>query len=234
VRTKKDFLKKLQEDVKNMDKNKMVSLSNSSDPYPRVEKKLGVTRKTLDFLARNQIKYQIITKSDLVTRDIDIFKESRCCVAVTITTLNKEVAEKLEPNASSPTERVKALKKLHQNNILITLRIDPIIPFINDTETESLINKLSFVDHVTASTFKPRRDSWKRFSKVFPDIAEKLREHYFIKGEKRGNSWYLPKNMRFKLLSKVKQAAENEGISFGSCRENFYSSHSCDGSHLIS
>ncbi|HEC80875.1 MAG TPA: radical SAM protein, partial [Thermoplasmatales archaeon] len=184
-------------------------------------------------LARNQIKYQIITKSDLVVRDLDILKKSKCSVAITVTTLKEEVARKLEPNAPSPSRRIKALKKLHQNKIPTVARIDPIIPFLNDTEIETLVENLSFVDHIVASTFKPRYDSWRRFSKVFPDIAKKLRKHYFIDGEKRSNSWYLPKNMRFKLLSKVKQVAEDKGISFGSCRENFYSTKSCDGSHLI-
>ncbi|RLF50391.1 MAG: radical SAM protein, partial [Thermoplasmata archaeon] len=101
VRTKKDFFKKLQKDVKKIDKNKVVSLSNSSDPYPTVEKKLGITRKTLEILSHNQVKYQIVTKSNLVLRDLDILKQSKTCVAITITTLKEKIAKKLEPNAPS-------------------------------------------------------------------------------------------------------------------------------------
>lgn len=235
VRTKKDFFRKLQKDIKKMDKNKIVSLSNSSDPYPTVEKKLRITRKTLQLLSNNKLKYQIITKSTLVTRDIDILQQSKCCVAITVTTFKEKTAKKLEPYAPSPNKRINALKKLHNNNIPTVVRIDPIIPFLNEKELEIIVEKISFVDHIVASTFKPRYDSWKRFKKVFPDTAETLEEYYFKEGEKINNSWYLPKELRFKIISKVKKIAEEKGISFGSCRENFYSmnSISCDGSHLI-
>ena len=233
VRTKKDFFKKLQKDVKKIDKNKVVSLSNSSDPYPTVEKKLGITRKTLEILSHNQVKYQIVTKSNLVLRDLDILKQSKTCVAITITTLKEKIAKKLEPNAPSPVERLKTLKKLHDNNIPVVVRIDPIIPFLNDKETETLLEKISFVDHIVASTFKPRYDSWERLRKVFPETAKTLKKYYFKKKIKISNSWYLPTETRFKILEKIKRNAENMGISFGSCRENFYSKQSCDGTHLI-
>lgn len=233
VRIKKDLLKKLNEDIKNIDKNRIISLSNSSDPYPTVEKELMVTRKILGILTQNQIKYQIITKSDLVLRDLDILKKSRCCVAITITTLKCDIARKLEPNAPSPTKRIKALEKLHHDGIPVIARIDPIIPFLNDKEIEPLIKKVSFVDHVVVSTFKPRVDSWKRFSSVFPNTAKMLWDYYFKKGEKVSNSWYLPKEVRLRLLRRIRRIVEDKGMSFGSCRENFYSYPCCDGSYLI-
>jgi len=233
VRIKKDLIRKLKVDIKNIDKNRIISISNSSDPYPAIEKEFMITRKILEILAQNHIKYQIITKSDLVLRDRDILKESRCCVAITLTTLQNEVARKLEPNAPSPTRRIKALEKLHYNGISVIARIDPIIPFLNDKEIKPLIKKVSFVDHVVASTFKPRFDSWKRFSSVFPDAAKMLWDYYFKKGEKVCNSWYLPEEIRHKLLRRIRKIVEDRDISFGSCRENFYSYPCCDGSYLI-
>lgn len=233
VRTKKDFFTKIVKDIRYIDKNIVVSLSNSSDPYPTIEEKLCITRRTLDILANNNIRYQIITKSDIVVRDVDILKRSKCCVAMTITTLKEEIAKKLEPNAPSPVKRIEALEELNENGIPTVVRIDPIIPFLNEDEIESIVDSVSFVNHIVASTFKPRYDSWRRFSKVFPFEAKKLEDYYFKKGEKISNSWYLPRDMRFKLLERVKKEAEKLNISFGSCRENFYSTYSCDGSHLI-
>lgn len=233
VRIKKDLLRKLKIDIKNIDKNRVISISNSSDPYPTIEKNLGLTRKMLDILAQNQIKYQIITKSDLVLRDLDILKKSRCCIAISITTLKNDVAGKLEPHAPSPSRRIKALEKLHHNGIPVIARIDPIIPFLNDKEIEPLIETVSFVDHVVASTFKPRFDSWKRFSSVFPNTAKMLWGHYFKRGEKVSNSWYLPKEIRHRLLWRIRKIVEDKGIGFGSCRENFYSYPCCDGTYLI-
>ena len=233
IRIKRDLIKKLRMDLKTIDKNRVISISNSSDPYPTVEKKLGITRRAIGILAQKRFKYQIITKSDIVVRDIDILEESRCCVATTITTLDEGIAGKLEPNAPSPKRRINALLKLHQKGIPVVLRIDPIIPFLNDAEIEQLVDRMSFVDHVVVSTFKPRFDSWSRFRSVFPDIAGRLEKLYFKSGRKIGNSWYLPRDMRLDLLRRAKNAVEAYGVSFGSCRENFYSHPSCDGTHLI-
>lgn len=232
-RIKKDLWKKLVKDINKMNKKRIISLSNSSDPYPTIERKMRITRKILKLFLNNNLRYQIITKSDLVVRDIDILEKSRCCIAFTLTSLNENITKKLEPGAPSPKKRIEAMKKLHEKGIPLTVRIDPVIPFINDEEIESVINAVSFVDHVTASTFKPRFDSWKRFTIVFPEISKKLKDQYFNQGEKIGNSWYLPKEIRHDILSKIKTLAEEKGISFGSCREQYYAHPSCDGSHLI-
>ncbi len=233
VRIKKDLIKKLRSDIKKIDRNLFVSMSNSSDPYPPIERKLGITRKVLELFMNNDIRYQIVTKSDIVVRDIDILSKSRCSIAITVTTLKDTLARRLEPNAPSPNNRVKALEELSENGIPIIVRIDPIIPFINDDEVTELIDRLSFVNHITTSTFKPRFDSWKRFKKVFPIETGKLEKLYFKEGEKISNSWYLPQYIRYEILSKVREKTEEYGISFGSCRENYYSNPTCDGSHLI-
>ena len=233
VRIKKDLIKKIRSDIKKIDKKLFISMSNSSDPYPPIERNLGITRQLLKLFMNNNIRYQIVTKSDIVLRDIDIFSKSRCSIAITVTTLKNSLARRLEPNAPPPQNRVKALEELHENNIPITVRIDPIIPFINDDEITSIVDRLSFVDHITTSTFKPRFDSWRRFKKVFPIEAKRLEKIYFENGEKISNSWYLPRDLRYNLLAKVKEKAEMYGITFGSCREGYYSNPTCDGSHLI-
>ena len=197
------------------------------------EKKLGITRKVLELFMNNDIRYQIVTKSDIVVRDIDILSKSRCSIAITVTTLKDTLARRLEPNAPSPNNRVKALEELSENGIPIIVRIDPIIPFINDDEVTEIVDRLSFVNHITTSTFKPRFDSWRRFKKVFPIESGKLEKLYFKEGEKISNSWYLPKYIRYEILSKVREKTGEYGISFGSCRENYYSNPTCDGSHLI-
>lgn len=233
ARIKKDLIKKLRGDIEKIDKSLFVSMSNSSDPYPPIEKELGITRKVLESFINNDIRYQIVTKSDIVVRDMNTLSKSRCSIAITVTTLKDSLARRLEPKAPSPKDRVKALKILHENNIPVTVRIDPIIPFINSDETIEIIDRLSFVDHITASTFKPRFDSWRCFKKVFPIEASKLEKLYFKEGEKISNSWYLPRELRYTLLAKVREKTEEYGISFGSCREGYYSHPTCDGSHLI-
>jgi len=88
-------------------------MSNSSDPYPPMERRLKLSRKCLQILSKANCKLQIITKSDLVVRDIDVLKKMRSMVAMTITTIDKEMARKLEPKAPSPSRRLKELVEKH-------------------------------------------------------------------------------------------------------------------------
>jgi DNA repair photolyase len=233
-RPKKNLIPCLEKEAKNL-KGELISISNSSDPYPSIEKKLLLTRKCLEILSKANCKVQIITKSSLVVRDADILRKMRAMVSFTITTIDDEISKKLEPKAPPSSERIKAVKILIRRGIPVSVRIDPIIPFLNE-EQEELIKILAKVGvkHITSSTYKVKQDNWQRFSLAFPDIAEKLKELYFKKGEKIGRSFYLPKDFRYKLLKRIKDLAEAEGMKFGCCREGLnLSSAICDGSWLI-
>ena len=233
-RIKNNLIKNLSLDLKKADKNLAISISNSSDPYTPIDRKYKQTREVLKILQLNENKYQIVTKSDLIIRDIDILKKSNVAVSMTITSLNNIISKKLEPNAPFPEERLKALKKLLENNIFCIVRIDPIIPSINEN-VEPLIKILSEIGikDITSSTYKARYDSLKRIENAFPDnrIGD-----YYKKFEKFGNSIYLEKKFRFDLMKKIKELTEKYGLNFATCREGFpklKSAKSCDGTHLI-
>ena len=234
-REKKNFLRILKKEVEKLPKESLISLSNSSDPYQKLEEKFLFTRKALEIFKEKNFRVLIITKSDLVLRDLDLLSKMRVAVTITITTLKH--FKKLEPGAPPPQKRIEALKILKKAKIPVGLRLDPIIPFLNEDEIEEIIEKVApFILHLTTSTFKPKIDSWKRFKKAFPQIAKKLEKLYFEKGEKIQNSWYLPKKFRKTILLKVKKICDKEKISFSCCREGFLelnSAKSCDGSHLI-
>ncbi len=214
----------------------IVSISNSSDPYPNVERESGLTRRCLEILAQANCKIQIITKSPLAVRDVDLLKKKPSMVSVTITTDDDSLAARLEPNAPPPSERLKAIKTLTANDIPTSVRIDPIIPFVNEN-VEGLIGTLASagVRHVTCSTYKARPDNWKRFSKVFPETAEKLGPLYFEKGGKIAGYRYLPRDMRLSLMTKARMLAEQRGVKFGTCREGLshLNTATCDGSWLM-
>jgi DNA repair photolyase len=213
----------------------LVSVSNSSDPYPRLEAETGLTRKCLQILAESRCRLQIVTKSDLVTRDIDILQDVPCVVSVTVLTADDGLSRKLEPGAPVSSRRLKAIETLAKAGIPTTVRIDPVIPFLNDDLSELMeaVADLGAL-HVTCSTYKVKPDNWKRFSAVFPEVAEKLKPHYFIEGERIGRSLYLPRNMRFGLMKKAKESAEDHHLKFGCCREGFsLNSAVCDGSWAI-
>jgi DNA repair photolyase len=233
---KKDLIPKLRKEAAKL-KGEIVSIANSSDPYPNIEAETRLTRKCLEILSRNNCKIQIITKSPLVTRDIDLLKKTRSMVSLTITIDNDNIAKLIEPHAPPPSERLKAVKTLIQNAIPTSVRIDPIIPFINDNP-ENLIKTLASigVKHVTGSTYKVKLDNWQRLSKAMPKIAEKLKPLYFEKGEKTGRYIYLPKDLRLKLVKTMSMMTQKYNMKFGTCREDlgYLNTAICDGSWLLS
>jgi DNA repair photolyase len=214
----------------------IVSIANSSDPYPRIEAKLGLTRECLEILSAHNCRIQIITKSNLVTRDSDLLRKMPSTVSLTVTTEDDEIAKLIEPEAPSSTERLKAAKILIENGIPTSVRIDPIIPTINDN-AENLIKTLASigVKHVTASTYKVKLDNWQRLSTALPKTAEKLKHLYFEKGEKMGKYIYLPEYLRLKLMENTALLAKSYDIKFGTCRENLshLNTAACDGSWLL-
>jgi DNA repair photolyase len=233
ARIKKNLLKTVMNEKKRLNPSLTISMSNSSDPYTPLERTHKLTRACLKIL--KDFKILIVTKSDLVTRDIDLLQKMRASVSMTITTLDEALARKLEPFAPPPENRLKALQELSTKGIPVSCRVDPIIPGLND-DIRELIEELSNIGvrHVVSSTFKPRYDSWRRFATVFKKEAAILEELYFKRGSKYNNSFYLPRTLRFKLMQKVKKHCQLKGITFAACREGFPNQINCDGSHLIS
>ena len=234
-RPKKDLLKRLEHEATKL-RGETVSIANSSDPYPSMEQELRLTRECIKILSRSRCRIQIVTKSTLVTRDADLLSEAPATVALTVTTDNDDLAKRLEPNAPSPTERLKTVETLVSKGIPVSVRIDPIIPFVNDNPAKLVATLASMgVKHVTASTYKVKGDNWKRFSKGMPEMAEKLEPLYFTHGERANGSALLPKELRLKLLTKVKSIVVSHGIQFAVCREGLSQLNTacCDGSWLL-
>ncbi len=234
-RPKKDQLATLKREAVGL-KGEIVSIANSSDPYPRIEANLGWTRQCLEVLAESDCRIQIITKSNLVTRDDDLLTKVPSAVALTITTDDDNLGRTLEPQAPLPTERLRAVKDLLAVGIPVSVRIDPIIPLVNDDPSRLIATLAALgVRHITSSTYKPKPDNWHRFTDTFPKIAQKLTPLYFQQGERIGGNTLLPKELRQKLLSNVRELATAKGMKFGVCREGLpkLNTAACDGSWLI-
>ena len=110
-------------------------------------------RRCLEILSRHDCKFQIVTKSSLVVRDVDFLKKVPSMVTLTITTDNGNISRILEPHAPSSTERIRTAEILVEKGIPISVRVDPVIPFVNDNP-ENLIKTLASIGvrHVTSST----------------------------------------------------------------------------------
>jgi DNA repair photolyase len=201
-----------------------------------LEAKMALMRSCLEILSGHNCKVQIITKSSLVVRDVDLLVKIPSMVSLTITTDDDETARILEPHAPPVSERLKAVEKLVQKGLPTAVRIDPIIPFVND-RFEKLVETLATlgVKHITSSTYKVKQDDWRRFSSAMPEVAAKLRPLYFESGERMAGYIYLPRDLRESLMEKVAVSAEKNGIKFGACREGLSHLNTgvCDGSWLL-
>jgi DNA repair photolyase len=234
-RPKKDLVSRLSGEAARL-RGEIISIANSSDPYPNLEARTGLTRKCLEILSQHDCKVQIITKSDLVVRDTDLLQKIPSMVSLTVTTEDDTTAKLIEPNAPSPSQRLKATEALIEKDIPTSIRIDPIIPFINDTP-EALIETLASigVKHVTASTYKVKPDNWHRLSATLQERAKKLKPLYLEKGERIGRYIYLPRDLRLNVMKTVRAMTERHGIKFGTCREglSLLNTAACDGSWLL-
>ena len=122
---------------------KTIALGAVTDAYQPAEKRLQIARSVLEVLDRFNHPVGIVTKSALVVRDIDILSrmaERRLVkVALSVTSLDRQVARKMEPRAATPDRRLAAIRDLSQAGIPTTVMVAPIIPGLNDHEIESIL-----------------------------------------------------------------------------------------------
>ena len=121
-----------------------LSLSGVTDCYQPVEKRLEITRACLAVLAECRHPVTLITKNHLITRDMDHLAElaryQATAAYISITSLDADLARKLEPRASSPKMRLQAVRELSSQGIPVGVSVAPIIPGLNDSEIPAIIN----------------------------------------------------------------------------------------------
>lgn len=121
-----------------------IALSGVTDCYQPAEKELRITRQCLEVLAECRHPVSIVTKNHLVTRDINLLTElarfNAVVVMLSVTTLRPDLAHKLEPRASSPAQRLAAIRALSEAGIPAGVMTAPIIPGLNESEIPALLN----------------------------------------------------------------------------------------------
>jgi len=110
----------------------VVGVSTVTDPYQPLEARLGLTRMCLEALSAYGFPVSIQTKSNLVLRDIDLVRQGSFDVGVTITTMDADLARRLEPRASRPEDRVAVLEAFAARKVETWVFLGPIIPKVND------------------------------------------------------------------------------------------------------
>jgi len=122
-------------------------MSGVTDPYQPIERNLKITRQCLQILVEFKNPVSLITKNQLIVRDLDYLSElansQAVMVHLSITTLNSDLALKLEPRASTPLARLRAIEVLAKTGVPVGVMMGPIIPGLTDSEIPSLLESVS-------------------------------------------------------------------------------------------
>ncbi|MCC8153660.1 MAG: radical SAM protein, partial [Tannerellaceae bacterium] len=171
-------------------KKATIGTGSMNDPYMPVEKDLQLVRNALEIISRFRFPVHVITKSSLIERDCDILQDisqTYAAVSFTITTTDNELAAKIEPGASLPAERLRAMEKLADKGIYTGVTLMPLLPFINDTtdNLESIIRQAvdagaSYILPAFGMTLREgsRDYYYQSLERLFPGLKMKY-EHLF-------------------------------------------------------
>src|SRR6202158_888545 len=200
-----------------------IAIGTATDPYQPAEKEYGVTRACLEELAKRQgLSISVITKSNQIVRDIDVFKRiaerSSLSLNITITTLRPRLARWLEPRAPRPDLRVAAVKQLSDAGLAVGVSASPLIPGITDREGD-LEAVAAAVRAAGAQWFFSNPlflmpSSAKQFfpfvRQKFPRLAKQYEEWYAKNG-------YAPEEYRRKASERVARIREKHGFRSRPC-----------------
>jgi DNA repair photolyase len=181
----------LRQELRQVKPEESIAIGAATDPYQPAEKRYEVTRGILEEFARHDgMHLGIITKSNLVVRDLDVMKKvarrNRFSVHVTVTTLNVELARILEPRAPRPDLRLEAIKTLSEAGIRVGMSGSPVLPGITDSpkELEALVRAAAkagahfmfagplFLKPCSAAVFLPFLE------KQFPHLVANYKHRY--------------------------------------------------------
>ncbi|MBN9037928.1 MAG: PA0069 family radical SAM protein [Rhizobiales bacterium] len=123
---------------------KTIAIGTNTDPYQPIERQWRIMREILEVLEAYDHPVGIVTKSALVTRDIDILSrmaaKGLAKVALSVTTLDRRLARTMEPRAATPPKRLEAMRTLSEAGVPVSVMVGPVIPGLNDQEIERILD----------------------------------------------------------------------------------------------
>ena len=168
-----------------------IVIGTATDPYQPAERRFMVTRGLLEVIAEHPgLTVSIITKSPLITRDIDVLSRinrvSKLSIHLSLITLDRELARRIEPRAPTPEARVRALARLREAGIDAGINCMPVLPGITDnpSDLDALVKRVSEAGatYVGACAVRLQSAARKRYlpfiEQEFPHLAERYRNTY--------------------------------------------------------
>lgn len=222
VKAKENALVILRDELRRKIRKGVIGTGAMSDPYNPFEKTELLTRHALELISAYEFGITVITKSTLITRDIDVYCEisehSPVLCKMTITSADDELCRLIEPNVAPSSERFNALAKMSENGLFTGITLMPVLPFIEDSEDN--IIKIVKTAHqcgirciypffgVTLRT-NQREYFLDKLNKIFPD--QKLRERYI---QRFGNRYECASPNAKKLWSVFTSECDRFGILY--------------------
>jgi DNA repair photolyase len=205
----------------NLLKGEGIGIGTATDPYQPAERRFRVTRGILEVLAEHEgLHLWIITKSPLVTRDVDLLRRiarhNRVSVHISLITIDRELARRIEPRAPTPDARLRALARLREHGIEAGINVMPVLPGITDRpdQLEPLIRAVAGAGatYLNACALRLRSAARQRYlpfiEKEFPDLAPRYRATY-------GHSHHAGDRYREGLHAYFTKICKRYGVQFG-------------------
>ena len=208
----------LRQELRQVKAGESIAIGTATDPYQPAERKFEVTRAILEeFVLHEGLELGIVTKSNLVTRDLDLLKRisqrNRVSVSVTVTTLKVDLARILEPRAPRPDLRLDAVRQLNQAGVHAGVNCCPVLPGITDSprDLDSVVRAAAaagakhihanplFLKPCSAAVFLPFLD------KEFPELAASYRQRYDGRA-------FLPKSYHERTSQLMARLRQKHGI----------------------
>ena len=159
-----------------------LALGTNTDPYQPLERQQGIMRQILEVLAETRHPVSIVTKSSLIERDLDLLaemaKKNLASVCLSVTTLDRQLARKLEPRAVAPQRRLETISQLHAAGIPVGVMVAPLIPVLTDHELEAIVKAAHEAGAQSADYILLRLPL-----EVTDLFEEWLQQHYPLKAE---------------------------------------------------
>lgn len=212
-----------------LERGEVVVIGTATDPYQPAERRYRVTRGILETLAEHSgLSIVVITKSPLITRDVDVLgriaRTSALTIHISLITMRRDLARLIEPRAPTPDARVRAVARLRQGGIDVGINVMPVLPGITDhpMDLEALVRAVASAGatHVNACSLHLRSTARARYlpfiAEHFPHLAGRYARSY-ASGHKLGDQYRTGLRRFFEAL------CERVGIAFGTPDEDLYS-----------
>ena len=201
--------------------NETIVIGTATDPYQPAERRFRVTRSVLEVLAEHAgLSIVIITKSPLVTRDVDLLRRiarsSQITIHLSLITLDRTLARRLEPRAPTPEARVRALSRLREHGIEVGINVMPVLPGITDgpEQLEVLVRTVAErgATYVNACALRLQSAARQRYlpfiEQEFPELAARYRATY-------AQSYAVGERYRDGLRAYFRRVCARYGVPFG-------------------